>query len=330
VYFQVDFSENATILNQDEIQSAHWTHSQVTLFTAHAWGANISEGLVFVSDCLQHTKVAVYSFMNEIFNHLKLKYPTTQSIAVFSDGAASQFKQRFLFSNLHKWEQEHGIQLQWNFFATSHGKGTVDGIGGTVKRSVWRHVKARRSSAFNAKEYAAIAKQRNPNITIKFVSQDEIAEKQEMLNQHWDGVFHVPRTHTLHAIKPSGPTLISVAETSDGDFHAVKIREESNESVQDEEMDEVNSPDETREETSGPSYSAGQWVLVAYDGSAYPGQVLDVNDDEVQVSAMERVGRIWRWPRKADCIFYKKSDVIRAINTPVLVNRRGQFKFDCF
>ena len=37
VTLQVDFSENATLIEQDEIQSAHWTHKQVTIFTAHAW-----------------------------------------------------------------------------------------------------------------------------------------------------------------------------------------------------------------------------------------------------------------------------------------------------
>jgi len=39
-------------------------------------------------------------------------------------------------------EQDHGVKIWWNFFATSHGKGPVDGLGGSVKRSVWRHVKS--------------------------------------------------------------------------------------------------------------------------------------------------------------------------------------------
>ena len=37
VTLQVDFLENATLIEQDEIQSAHWTRKQVTIFTAHAW-----------------------------------------------------------------------------------------------------------------------------------------------------------------------------------------------------------------------------------------------------------------------------------------------------
>ena len=31
------------------------------------------------------------------------------------------------------------ILLEWNFFATSHGKGVVDGIGGTLKKMAGSH-----------------------------------------------------------------------------------------------------------------------------------------------------------------------------------------------
>ena len=37
VVLQVDFSENVTLLEQNEVQSAHWTHKQVTIFTTHTW-----------------------------------------------------------------------------------------------------------------------------------------------------------------------------------------------------------------------------------------------------------------------------------------------------
>ena len=82
------------------------------------------------------------SLSSALFNHLKQKYPCIEQLDVFTDGASSQFKQRFLFSNLYAWEQEHGFKIKWYYFATSHGKGVVDGIGGTVKRAVWRHVRS--------------------------------------------------------------------------------------------------------------------------------------------------------------------------------------------
>ena len=55
-------------------------------------------------------------------------------------GATSQFKQGYLFSNLHTWKQNTQTNI-WNFFAMSHGKG-ADGLGGAVKHCVWIFVKA--------------------------------------------------------------------------------------------------------------------------------------------------------------------------------------------
>ena len=75
------------------------------------------ESYVIVSDELQHGKMSVYAFMTHILTDLKQKYPTVQQIDVFSDGASSQFKQRFLFSNLQMWEQQFHIELKWHFFA---------------------------------------------------------------------------------------------------------------------------------------------------------------------------------------------------------------------
>lgn len=75
--------------------------------------------------------------MSKLFDYLVKTYSSIKLINVFSDGVSSQFKQRYLFSNLHKWEKEFSTNLIWNSFVTFHGKGAVDGIGGTIKRSVW-------------------------------------------------------------------------------------------------------------------------------------------------------------------------------------------------
>ena len=57
IVLQVDFSENATIAVQKEIQSAHWHHAQATIFTAHAWINNDTHfSMVVISDDLNHTK----------------------------------------------------------------------------------------------------------------------------------------------------------------------------------------------------------------------------------------------------------------------------------
>ena len=70
--------------------------------------------------------------MSDLFWKLSEKYTFIRTINVFNEEVASQFKQQYLFSNLHGWEKKFSIGLTWNFFATSHEKGAVDGIGGTV------------------------------------------------------------------------------------------------------------------------------------------------------------------------------------------------------
>ena len=56
--------------------------------------------MVISSDGLQHNKLSVYKFMERILTKLKEKasIPSISEVHVVSDGASSQFKQRFLFS----------------------------------------------------------------------------------------------------------------------------------------------------------------------------------------------------------------------------------------
>ncbi|CAF4558071.1 unnamed protein product, partial [Rotaria sp. Silwood2] len=45
-----------------------------------------------------------------------------QELVIFSDGSASQFKQRYLLKNLSFLAKKFDIQLSWQFFASHHGK----------------------------------------------------------------------------------------------------------------------------------------------------------------------------------------------------------------
>ena len=84
VFLQVDFSEKASLVSQNEIQSAHWYYEQVTIFTAHAWRKDdTTESFVIVSDELQHNKLSLYAFMCHIFSELRNKYSSIKEINVF-------------------------------------------------------------------------------------------------------------------------------------------------------------------------------------------------------------------------------------------------------
>ena len=90
ILIQLDFSQNAALLHQNEIQSAHWVHTQVIVFTAHAWiDMDVSSSIVIVSNTLDYTKTTVYKFMDYIISVLKQKYSEIEVINVFSDGPSS-------------------------------------------------------------------------------------------------------------------------------------------------------------------------------------------------------------------------------------------------
>ena len=219
VVLQVDFSENASLLTQNEIQSAHWNHAQATLFTAYAWvGKNLDESIVLVSDDLEHNKVSVYSYMSYILEYLTSKYPRVREIKVISDGAASQFKQRFLFSNLYVWKDLFSVDLEWNLFTTSHGKGVVDGICGTVKRSVWWQVRAGKENVTSALKFSEIAIHRNPGIHIKYIPSDSIKTQTLEITSRWQKTKAVPNTQKIHCIKPFDSNFVFFSETSNSKF----------------------------------------------------------------------------------------------------------------
>ena len=72
---QVDFSENYTCQYQYEIQAAHWSQEQVTLFTVAIWAKDTANNTtcnshIIVTDDHNHDKKSVAVFMDYIINTL--------------------------------------------------------------------------------------------------------------------------------------------------------------------------------------------------------------------------------------------------------------------
>jgi hypothetical protein len=144
IVVQVDYSENFAIGFQDEVQSAHWSKKQLSFFTAHAWLAKSkSESFTFISDDITHNKYTVNACLEQLLTTLQRSVPDLQEIHFFSDGAASQFKQRYLFRNLTYLANAFNVLVSWHFFASHHGKGVMDGLGATVKRLVHQQIRER-------------------------------------------------------------------------------------------------------------------------------------------------------------------------------------------
>ena len=69
-----------------------------------------------------------------------------------------------------------------------------------------------------------------------------------------------------------------------------------------------------------------KFVIVRYEGELFPGRTTKVNQIGLHVSTMAKCTGGCNWPKKADEIDYKLSDIIKFVQYPALVKNRGTFK----
>ena len=145
---QIDFAENFSMLWQGEVQSAHWNKKQVTKFTSVTWQQDSCTSAVIISDDVTHSRDSVIIFIDKLLNSVIDE--SVKTLHIWSDVPSSQFKNIFTAASIPWLQQKHKLRICWNFFATSHGKGPVDGIGGVVKRMATQKVIQRKVNITNA------------------------------------------------------------------------------------------------------------------------------------------------------------------------------------
>jgi hypothetical protein len=171
-----------------------------------------------------------------------------------------------------------------------------------------------------AEEYSKVAAERNPTVHVAFIRKEDISELQPSLTEKWSSVQGIPKTQRLHCFKPVNSLQIAVAEFSTSEFHTHNIRRPA-------EQDDVqeNQCDVHVEEPAMPQ--VGQWVIVDFEGTEYPGEVLRVVADKIEVSVMHKFGAHWKWPKDKDCIAYTLDEIMQIIKPPK-AGSRGRFNFD--
>ena len=97
---------------------------------------------------------------------------TVKEIDIWSDGPSSQFKNKYIATLLPFFEQRKEITIKWNYFATSHGKGPVDGVGGILKQFVTSKIMQRKAQVHNVDYFAKVTE--GCEITVVVKKKDEI------------------------------------------------------------------------------------------------------------------------------------------------------------
>jgi hypothetical protein len=145
-----------------------------------------------------------YKYQCKLIEFLKTKFETVNKIYYFSNGAASQYKNKKNFINLCNHFNDFGIHAEWHFFATSHGKGPCDGVGGSIKRNAARAslqlaVKDHITTPKHLFEYS---KKMSKQMNFEYFEQCQYVETEDFLKQRFNSAKRLPETQKMHAIIP--------------------------------------------------------------------------------------------------------------------------------
>ena len=212
------------------------------------------------------------------------------TIKLWSDGPSSQFKNRFMVKFLQISQKRYSATFHWNFFATAHGKGAIEGLGGTIKRMAWRKVKSRECLIRDAKEfYEAV---RESSIECKYFSEDQIKADYDSLFS-----YEVSQASKVEGIKSSHHWVVCQSG-----FCMNQLTNDANGNE------------------SSNKYEIGGWVIISYDQNLYPGIITEFEDNEARVSCLEKLpgGPNWRWPKRVDNIFHSLDNIVRKIQKPTI------------
>lgn len=167
---QIDFAENFVCEAQDEVQSAYWNQRQLSLFTSALHYNDEIRSKVFVSNNTNHTKETIIPYIYKLLVTLP---STVKILKVWSDGPSSQFKNRYIAAMIQHLETKFNIPIMWNYFATSHGKGCIDGVGATAKTIVRKHVRERDCMVNGAADFVGAF-----NLTKSKIWVEEVTDRQ--------------------------------------------------------------------------------------------------------------------------------------------------------
>ena len=321
VIILLDFAENYSFVVQDAVQAYHYNNSQATLHPAVIYykqdGIIKSYSMCVVSDNLNHETRTVHAFQKEIINVIKEKFSDITEIIYFSDGSSKQYKNCKNFNNLVNHEIDFGIKARWHFFATSHGKSTCDGIGGTVKRLISRAslqatIKDQILTPLSLFKWAT---EHIRNIHFIYCSSEKI-DRNNMnfsLNERFSKARTVTGTRSHHCFIPDNGALYMKRMSDDVFFTPCNISA-------------LRSPPIDHE-----SLQPGKYVAAMYDNDWYIGNILRKSDENKDLyicfmkSNSSKRGFYWPPTSKSDECWVPFIEILCLINAPAFQGSRARY-----
>ncbi|KAJ8665461.1 hypothetical protein QAD02_007123 [Eretmocerus hayati] len=201
----LNFAENYAFLIQDAVQAFHYNNDQCTIMTVVVYYMKDSKlhhtSIAVLSDSLVHDSAFVHCVQKVVTDHIKKNFPLAKKVIYFSDGAAQHFKNKSNFENLMNHKKDFGLEAEWHFNATAHGKNACDGVGATLKSNARRSSlqKLSGNQITTPRELDVWAREHMKNMEIFFVPKENYLLVKSDLEVRFDGAKTVPGTLSYHS-----------------------------------------------------------------------------------------------------------------------------------
>ena len=217
MYIHMDFAENYSCKTAEEIQSAYWNASQVTLhpiviYKKDESGQLIHRSFVAVSDSLVHASSTVIAILDKFYSLYIPELQNVKFVHYWTDSPTSQYRNRYIFDLILEHKKRYGFDATWNYFESGHRKGSCDGVGGTVKQLADQAVNAQKTNIQDADDFYSWAENGSIKaISFFFVRKADCEEQAEELRKC--ALQPVKGTMSLHTSTKQGVNLL-IANTS--------------------------------------------------------------------------------------------------------------------
>ena len=318
IIIQMDFAENYVCREVNEVQSAYWNQTSVTIHPVVVHhrpepDKMKTNSFALISDVKAHSAATVIAFVVAVIPQIRNLVPQVKTIHYWTDSPTSQYRNRFILDFVAHHSERFGINAVWNFFESGHGKSACDGVGGCLKRMADEAVKMEKVVIQDAQDFFKWANTALDGVQCVFVPSRACEEEQEQINGRETVIKPVPGTMKLHAATHDG--RMKVKNTSC--YCETCIRGEY--------CDNWRTVDSTRATIDGKppeietehqaTIEVGTVVAATYEDNHvedwYIGEVVSVmEDDYYEVNFMTKAKSHFKWPQRRDVVPIHISDII--------------------
>lgn len=224
-----DFAENFTHSLQDSVSSEYFNATQTTVHPCVVYYLDknsepVHKSFAFLSPCLDHGSQFVRAVQKKLILELKILVPNLTKVIYWSDGCAAQYKNKYMFYWLAHHFSYYKLKAEYNFFATAHGKGAVDGVGATVKRLLrLESLKPSKDTIINTSKAAyEFLKNKNTNIKVYYLTEGDITKI--ILPKYAITVIGTRQFHTVQMESQNPPKLLFMKVYNDTESLLIHYR----------------------------------------------------------------------------------------------------------